>query len=70
VSGLLYLDYIALNFFEMTKFYRIFYFLTLNYLELKSHEYQKILLLVLTETCHCDSPRDVHPFVGHVVQVA
>jgi hypothetical protein len=24
----------------------------------------------MSHTCHCESPRDVHPYVGRVVQVA
>jgi hypothetical protein len=36
---------------------------------------EKVMMHFLTEaymsdTCHCESPRDVHPYVGRVVQVA
>jgi hypothetical protein len=40
-----------------------------------SSDSEKVMMHFLTEaymshTCHCESPRDVHPYVGRVVQVA
>jgi hypothetical protein len=40
-----------------------------------SSDSEKVMMHFPTEaymshTCHCESPRDVHPYVGRVVQVA
>jgi hypothetical protein len=40
-----------------------------------SSDFEKVMMhfptkAYMSHTCHCESPRDVHPYVGRVVQVA